>query len=134
MTDITIDQLIADLCVCRGKEPRIGTMFVEDCFVTNGAWNLKMTDGTHHFRIQLPGSHEDGDEFDAKAIQQKGWSNADAEKQLERLVKTKAKEIRRRTAIKGWHEDESLFPKCEYAEVVDLVKQAYELGKMQNIE
>ena len=60
MTNITIDQLIADLCVCRGKEPRIGTMFVDDCFVTNGAWNLKMTDGTHHFRIELVGSHEDG--------------------------------------------------------------------------
>ena len=94
MTNITIDQLIADLCVCRGKEPRIGTMFVDDCFVTNGAWNLKMTDGTHHFRIELVGSHEDGNEFDAAVIAQKGRSNVNSEKRLERLVKTKAKEIR----------------------------------------
>ncbi len=56
------------------------------------------------------------------------------EKQLEQLVKAKAKEIRKRTAIEGWYEDESLFPKCEYADVVDLAKKAYELGKTSTIE
>ena len=59
-------------------------------------------------------------------------NNLDTE--LNKLVKNKAKEIRRQTHIPGWHVDESKFPECDYSEVLDLVHKAYELGKNSVVE
>ena len=51
---------------------------------------------------------------------------------LEKLVYAKAKDIRRRTHVPGWSEDESRFPECDYADIIDLVSAAYNLGAQGN--
>ena len=42
--------------------------------------------------------------------------------------KLTAKGIRKRTAIPGWHEDESKFPKAEYTDIEAMLVKAYLLG------
>jgi len=71
MTNITFDQLIADLCVCRGKEPKMGTYFIVDTTVFDGTWTLTLTNGKEKYRIEIVGGHEEGNEFEAVAISQK---------------------------------------------------------------
>ena len=65
MINITLDQLIADLCVCRGKATQVGTFFIQDSSVSDNAWRLTITDGRECFLIELAGGHEEGNEFEA---------------------------------------------------------------------
>lgn len=70
MTNITLDQLIADLAVSRGKTPEIGGYFIENSYVEGGTWGLEITNGEKVFTLEIEGAHEDGHEFDAVAVAQ----------------------------------------------------------------
>lgn len=56
MADITFDQLIADLCVVRGKNPQIGTWKLENAKVVGDNFYLDITDGekSFTFAIEMP--------------------------------------------------------------------------------
>lgn len=47
---------------------------------------------------------------------------------LHSIAKETAKVIRKRTAIPGWHEDESKFPEAEYTDIEAMLVKAYLLG------
>ena len=68
MTNITVDQLIADLAVVRGKSPEIGGFFIHDSYVFDGTWGLEITNGIKKFTLEIESAHEDGHEFDAVAV------------------------------------------------------------------
>lgn len=65
MINVTLDQLIADLAVIRGKNPETGTYFIVDSYVFCGTWGLKITDGNKGYTLEIAGAHEEGHEFDA---------------------------------------------------------------------
>lgn len=53
----------------------------------------------------------------------------DVNRVLDKIASNKAREVRRRTAIPGWVEDESRFPECEMNDIMDMLVQAFEAGK-----
>ena len=44
---------------------------------------------------------------------------------LHSIAKETAKDICKRTAIPGWHEDESRFPESDYKDVLAMLEEAY---------
>ena len=56
MADITVDQLIADLCMARGKNPKIGTWKIARAEVVKDNFYLEITNGkkTNVFAIEMP--------------------------------------------------------------------------------
>lgn len=42
LIDITMDQLIADLCTVRWKNPGVGACFIEGAFVRNGRLDIRV--------------------------------------------------------------------------------------------
>ena len=70
MTNITLDQLIADLAVSRGKAPEIGGYFIENSYVFDETWGLEITNGEKAFTIEIKGARDAGQEFDAVAVAQ----------------------------------------------------------------
>ena len=69
MTNITLDQLIADLAVSRGKSPETGGCFILDSHVSDGTFRLDFTDGKKLYCIEIEGAHEDGHDFDVAVTQ-----------------------------------------------------------------
>ena len=61
MVDITFDQLIADLCIARGKSPEIGTWKIVGSIVTKNAFYLEISDGETYntFEIRMPEKSEE---------------------------------------------------------------------------
>ncbi len=56
MADITFDQLIADLCVARGKSPEVGTWKLVNAEVSGDNFYLEITNGKKNrvFAIEMP--------------------------------------------------------------------------------
>ena len=50
------------------------------------------------------------------------------DKELLLLAQKTAKQIRKRTHISGWHEDETKFPECDYEDIVAMLQKAYQMG------
>lgn len=51
--DITVDQIIADLCIIRGKTPKFGTMKLYNCSTDCGQFSLSATDGDKIYTITI---------------------------------------------------------------------------------
>lgn len=54
--NITVDQLIADLCVARGSNPEVGTWFLSRSKIENNSFYLEITNGqtVRTFAIEMP--------------------------------------------------------------------------------
>lgn len=87
MADITVDQLIADLCMARGKNPDIGTWRLVQSKIIEDNFYLEITDGKDSmtFAIEMPEKElssyerkiEIGDEV--QAYNKKGEPQSDAQ-------------------------------------------------------
>ena len=59
--DITVDQLIADLCIIRGKTPEFGTMKIYNCSNDCGQFLFSVTDGDKIYTITIkPKDEQEG--------------------------------------------------------------------------
>ena len=54
--------------------------------------------------------------------------NKSTEKKLRQLAEKKAREIRKQVSLPGWGEDESMFPKADYGDLVAILEKAYQMG------
>jgi len=59
MADITLDQLIADLCVIRGKCPKTGKWKLVKAEVDGENFYLEITNGKKNFVIGIEASEKD---------------------------------------------------------------------------
>ena len=51
--DITVDQLIADLCMIRGKTPEFGTMKLYNVSIECGLFSFSATDGNKIYTMTI---------------------------------------------------------------------------------
>lgn len=56
--DVTFDQLIANLCTFRGKEPKIGTMNICDVSIDDGKFLISATDGDKVYTMTITPPYE----------------------------------------------------------------------------